>query len=56
MMRLIDRTAPRNKVQLMPQFTSFLISSAWHGLELGLFVCMFGFGLLLAMYKLTVST
>ena len=56
MMRLIDRTKPKNQTQVMPQILCFLVSSIWHGLELGLFVCMFGFGLLLALYKVVVST
>ena len=40
----------------MPQIICFLVSSIWHGLELGLFVCMFGLGLVLALYKSTVNT
>jgi len=40
----------------MPQILCFLVSSVWHGLELGLFVCMFGNGLLLALYKSMANT
>lgn len=56
MMRLIDRDAPRSQSQIMPQILCFLVSSIWHGLELGLFACMFGLGLVLALYKTTVNT
>ena len=56
MMRLIDRSKPRNQTQVMPQLICFLVSSIWHGLEVGLWVCMFGFGMLLALYNITSRT
>ena len=56
MMRLIDRSKPRGSGGPMPAVICFLVSSVWHGLELGLTICMFGFGLLLAVYKSTINT
>ena len=34
-MRLMDRTLPRNKIQVMPMLVSFAMSSIWHGIEVG---------------------
>ena len=56
MLRLIDRSKPKTQTQVMPQIVCFLVSSIWHGLELGLWVCMFGFGMLLALYNITSRT
>ena len=35
MMRMIDRTLPRNKLQLVPVLCGFAMSSIWHGTEPG---------------------
>lgn len=56
MMRLVDRTLPRNKIQIMPQILSFFASAVWHGIEPGLFVTFFGFGLLLFLFKVGQQT
>ena len=40
----------------MPQVLSFLVSAIWHGIEPGLFVTFFGFGMVLYMWKVAEKT
>ena len=34
-MRLMDRTKPKGSIQILPMVSAFVVSSIWHGIELG---------------------
>lgn len=40
-MRMMDRTQPRGNIQVIPMVCGFLVSSFWHGIELG-YIFFFG--------------
>ena len=39
MLRLMDKSKPREQIQLGPMITAFVVSSVWHGTKLGF--CIF---------------
>ena len=56
MLRMMDRTKPRGKPQLMPTLATFAYSGAWHGLTTGNLTCFIMLGLLDNIFKLADKT
>lgn len=56
MMRLMDRTLPRGKMQIGPMFITFIVSAAWHGLEIGFFAMFIGFAFMEYIVKAANAT
>jgi len=56
MLRLMDRSKPRNQMQVGPMLITFIVSAAWHGMELGFFVMFIGFGIMEYAIKLSEKT
>ena len=56
MLRLMDRSKPRNQMQVGPMIITFVVSAAWHGLELGFFVMFIGFAFMEYAVKTSEKT
>ena len=56
MMNLMDRTKPRGQTQIIPVFVTFLVSAAWHGMELSFVKCFFWVGLMDYLFKIWDQT
>ena len=56
MLRLIDRTQPRNKIQLIPYALTFFISAIWHGFYFGYVAFFTGLGLMDFAWKAIGNT
>lgn len=45
MLRLMDRKKPKGQMQVGPMVVTFIVSAAWHGIQVGFFLMFFGFAL-----------
>ena len=56
MMRLMDRSLPRSKTQMGPMIITFVVSAAWHGIEIGFFFMFIGFAFMEYIVKAANAT
>lgn len=56
MMRLMDRSLPRSKTQMGPMIITFVVSAAWHGIEVGFFFMFIGFAFMEYIVKAANAT
>lgn len=56
MIPLLDRSKPKNAVQLFPIVATFMISALWHGFYVGYYGAFAGFALISVMAKVFEGT
>ena len=56
MVPLIDKSQPRDVIQVLPIVVTFMTSSAWHGYYGGYYLTMFGYALLIVTCKFWYRT
>ena len=56
MLRLMDRSKPRGEMQIGPMAITFIVSAAWHGIEVGFFVMFIGFAFMEYFIKMGEKT
>ena len=56
MLRLMDRTKPKTQMQVVPMAVTFVVSAAWHGMEIGFFAMFIGFAFMEYFIKVGAKT
>jgi len=56
MLRLMDRRKPKGQMQVGPMVITFIVSAAWHGIQVGFFLMFFGFAVMEYIVKVGGKT